>query len=45
MTMSQTTNPPPSTPSAPNEQGVVHVQGFLRISDPKTREILVEQRA
>jgi hypothetical protein len=41
--MSQTIPTPPAT--APNEQGVVHVQAFLRITDPNTQEIIVEQRA
>lgn len=32
-------------PTAPNEQGVVHVAAFLKISDPVTKEVIVEQRA
>lgn len=38
----QNTTPPAA---APNEQGVVHVEAFLRITDPKTQQVLVEQRA
>lgn len=32
-------------PNPPNEQGVIHVQGFLRITDPQTQQVIVEQRA
>lgn len=42
--------PTPNTASAvpanrPNEQGTVHVQGFVKISDPKTGEVILEQRS
>jgi hypothetical protein len=37
--------PNTTPPTAANEQGVVHVQGFVRISDPETKEVIVEQRA
>lgn len=42
--MTQTPQQPQNT-GAPNDQGVVHVEGFLRITDPNTKEIIVEQRA
>jgi hypothetical protein len=29
----------------PNETGSVHVEGFVKIFDPKTQEIFVERRA
>jgi hypothetical protein len=32
-------------PTAPNEQGVVHIEAFVRITDPDTKEVIVEQRA
>jgi hypothetical protein len=35
----------PVPPAAPNEQGVVHIEAFLRITDPDTKEVIVEQRA
>ena len=41
----------PQQPSAqsgskkPNDVGALHVEGFLRITDPKTKEVYVEKRA
>lgn len=29
----------------PNDSGIVHVEGFMRIFDPKTKETFVEGRA
>ena len=43
--MSQNQTQSPQPPARPNEQGVIHVQGFLRISDPNSKKIIVEQRA
>jgi hypothetical protein len=43
--MSHTPEQQPVPTAVPNEQGVVHVQAFLRITDPNTQEIIVEQRA
>lgn len=31
--------------SRPNENGAVHVEAFMRIFDPKTKETFVEGRA
>ena len=33
------------TPRKPNEKGVIHVQGHMRIYDPKTQKTYVEGRA
>jgi hypothetical protein len=33
------------TPRKPNENGVIHVQGHMRIYDPKTQKTYVEGRA
>jgi hypothetical protein len=43
--MSHTPEQQPVPATAPNEQGVVHVEAFLRITDPDTNEVIVEQRA
>ena len=32
-------------PRKPNEKGVIHVQGHMRIYDPKTQKTSVEGRA
>lgn len=29
----------------PNEQGVLNIDEFLRITDPETKQVFVEQRA
>jgi hypothetical protein len=34
-----------SQPRRPNEQGVISVQGYFRIFDPKNQRTLVEGRA
>lgn len=31
--------------SAPDEHGGIHVQGFLKISDPESGEIILQGRA
>lgn len=36
---------PSQQPRRPNEQGVISVQGYFRISDPKTQQTIVEGRA
>jgi hypothetical protein len=47
----QKMNQQPATPQAqpatkrPNETGTISVEGFVRIFDPKTKEIFVEKRA
>lgn len=33
------------TPRKPNEKGTIHVQGHMRIYDPKTQKTYVEGRA
>lgn len=45
-------NQPNSVPSAenkpekkPNESGAFHVEGFIKIFDPKSQEVFVEKRA
>lgn len=43
-TPSTNTTPIPQ-PSRPNEQGAIHVQGMVRIMDPKTGEVILEQRS
>jgi hypothetical protein len=36
---------PAPAPKQPNETGSVSVQGFLKISDPATRQVFVEKSA
>jgi hypothetical protein len=36
---------PQSGSKRPNEVGALHVEGFLRITDPNTKETYVETRA
>jgi hypothetical protein len=43
--MPHTPEQQPVPPAAPNEQGVVHIEAFVRITDPDTKEVIVEQRA
>jgi len=33
---------PPKPVSRPNERGAIAVSGFLKISDPKTKQVFVE---
>lgn len=40
---SEKTAPQP-VPSRPNEQGQLNIDDFLRIYDPNTKQVLVEQR-
>jgi hypothetical protein len=39
--------PPVSKPESkkPNETGTINVEGFVRIFDPKSKEVFVEKRA
>lgn len=39
----QTNQPQPA--KKPNDTGTIHVEGFVRIFDPKTQETIVEKRA
>jgi hypothetical protein len=32
-------------PTRPNENGAIHVEGFVKIFDPNTQEVIVEKRA
>ena len=32
-------------PKRPNETGIISVEGFVRIYDPKSQEVFVEKRA
>jgi hypothetical protein len=47
----QTTNQQPAKPHAqsahkrPNETGSISVEGFVKIFDPKSKEVFVEKRA
>ena len=43
--MMQSTPEQPTKPTPANKKGVVHVQAFLGITDPATKEVIVEQRA
>lgn len=47
MTQKDNNNTGSSTqkPAKPNETGSVHVEGFVKIFDPKTQETFVEKRA
>jgi len=40
-------NKQPTQPPAkrPNETGSIRVEGFVKIHDPKTKEVFVEKRA
>ena len=41
-----TPQPPKSQPVArPNERSTIAVSGFLKISDPNTKQVFVEKRA
>ena len=32
-------------PARPNENGALHIEGFVKIFDPNTQEVIVEKRA
>ena len=42
---SNDSKPGTQSPKRPNETGSISVEAFVRISDPETKEIFVEQRA
>ena len=44
MTQNQQPTTQPS-PKKPNETGSIRVEGFVKIHDPKTKEVFVEKRA
>jgi hypothetical protein len=37
--------PKPQPVSRPNERGAIALSGFLKISDPETKQVFVETRA
>ena len=41
----QSQQPPPKPAARPNERGTIAVSGFLKISDPETKQVFVETRA
>jgi hypothetical protein len=41
----QTQQPKPQPVARPNERGAIAVSGFLKISDPKTKQVFVEKSA
>jgi hypothetical protein len=48
MTQKATQNQPVQqqpAPKKPNDTGSISVEGFVRIFDPKTKEVFVEKRA
>jgi hypothetical protein len=40
-----TKQPTTPAPKRPNETGSISVEGFLKIFDPKTKQVIVEKRA
>lgn len=45
-TQSQQTQQPQQLPAdRPNDSGAFVIEGFLRITDPNTQEVMVEKRA
>ena len=48
MQQTQQINPQPAKPqpvARPDERGTIAVSSFLKISDPKTKQVFVETRA
>jgi hypothetical protein len=43
--MSDNVKQPTPAPKRPNENGSVNVEGFIKIFDPKTKQVYVEKRA
>jgi hypothetical protein len=44
--MPNQTKPEPNTSAKrPNETGTISVEGFIKIHDPKSKEVFVEKRA
>ena len=41
----QLKTPAPQVNKKPNDTGSISVEGFVRIFDPKTKEVIVEKRA
>jgi len=48
MQQNKQTQPQPTKPkpvARPDERGAIAVSGFLKISDPQTKQVFVEKRA
>ena len=45
MTENNKTPTPNPAPKKPNETGSISVEGFIKIFDPKTKQVFVEKRA
>ena len=45
MTQKDAQKQPVSAPKKPNETGTINVEGFVKIFDPKNKEVFVEKRA
>jgi hypothetical protein len=45
MTENKRPNQTQPAPKKPNETGSISVEGFVKIHDPKTKEVFVEKRA
>jgi hypothetical protein len=45
MTQNKQTTQTQAPAKRPNETGSVRVEGFVKIHDPKTKEVFVEKRA
>jgi hypothetical protein len=43
--MSDNTKQPIPAPKKPNETGSISVEGFIKIFDPNTKQVIVEKRA
>jgi len=43
--MTQDQQPEPIPPARPNEQSRLNIDEFVRITDPNTQQVFVEQRA
>jgi hypothetical protein len=41
----QTQQPKPQPIARPNERGTIAISGFLKISDPNTKQVFVEKKA
>jgi hypothetical protein len=41
----QSQPPTPQPAARPNERGTIAVSGFLKISDPNTKQVFVEKQA
>jgi hypothetical protein len=44
-TVTKTESTAMKKPTRPNENGSLHIEGFVKIFDPNTEEVIVEKRA